>query len=154
MATSPGRSATQTKPAASTATASRNVMTRTIAPSIRSDCARRIGCVLTRGLERALTRLRFRDPALCRRAYRIGKLAEIGERGRDVGLDDVALDTRQHRRRIVAGRRIDWTDAHELAGIGLQPFEEPTLRRLRARKVDHRRQQVMQLPRQRRRAWD
>src|SRR5674536_109586 len=107
MTTSPGRSATQAKPAASTATASRNRISRIIAPSPWPERARRIGGVLTGGRERGLARFGPFNPALRRRARDVGELAEIGERGRNVGLGRVDFEARQHRGSIVAGRRID-----------------------------------------------
>src|ERR1019366_10217457 len=106
MTTSPGRSATQTKPAASTATASRNRITRIIAPSPWPERARRIGGVLTRGRERGRARCGPFNPGLRRRARGVGEFAEIGERGRNVGLGRVDLEARQHRRRMVAGGRV------------------------------------------------
>ena len=69
---------------------------------------------------------------------------------RDVGLGGVDLDTRQHSGSIVARRRVDRPDAHQPAGIRLQPFEEAALRRLRAGNLQHGRQQRAQFPRQRR----
>src|ERR1700687_1291023 len=133
MATSPGRAAPQTKPAASTVTASRNRTTRIIAPSPWPECARRVGGELTGGRKRVLPRLCPHHPNARRRARRIGELAEIAKRGRNVGFGGVYLEAGPHRGSIVAGWRVNRTNAHQLAGIGLQPFEEVAFRRLRAR---------------------
>src|SRR5450759_617173 len=146
MTMSPGRSATQAKPAASTATASRKRISRIIAPSPWPERARRIGGVLTGGRERGLARLRLRDPGLRRRARGVGELAEIGERGRNIGLGRVDFDTRQHRGSIVAGRRIDRPNAHQSVGIGLQPLQEAAFRRLRAGNLEHSGEQGAQAP--------
>ena len=64
--------------------------------------------------------------------------------GQPVG--DLSLDRERYRR---LRRRIQWADAHQFSGIGLQPFEETVGRRLRARRLQHARQQRAQLLRQR-----
>src|ERR1700760_2971871 len=98
---SPGRSANQAKPAATSARATRKKTTRIIAPSPCPERARRIGGESIRGIERGLPRLGLGDPGLRRRAGGLGQLAEIGERGWDIGTRACDLDARQHGGRIV-----------------------------------------------------
>src|SRR5471032_3064965 len=120
MATSPGRSATQAKPAAMIATETRNKTTRIIALSPRPERAGCFSSERTHSHQRGLALARLLDPGLRRRARYFRQLAEIAERAGDIVMSSFDLEARQHRGCIVAGRCIHRTDARELSGIGLQ----------------------------------
>ena len=94
-----------------------------IFPSGRAR-APRTAAKLRAAASACLPRLGLGDPALRRRARGVRQLGEIGERAVDVVMRGVDLDARQHVGRRVALRRVDRADAHDLAGIGLQAFEE------------------------------
>ncbi len=69
-----------------------------------------------------------------------GSLASSVSAPRISALPARSFDARLHARRIVADRLARGTDAHDLFGIGLQPFEEAAFDRLaRARRLPDRR---------------
>src|SRR4029077_2983921 len=123
MATSPGRSAIQAKPAAMTAIETRKRMTRIILASSLAKCVRGLARKLTRGGDCSLPRLCFSDPALCRRPRRDIELAEIGECVIDGRARRFVLHARPHRRRVATRGHSDRTDTHEPGGTRLQPFQ-------------------------------
>src|SRR6478736_8113722 len=153
MATSPGRSAIQAKPAAMTAIETRKRMIRIILASSLAKCVRGLARKLTRGGDRSLPRLRFTDPALCRRPRRDIELAEIGECVIDGRTRRFFLDASQHGRRVVTRGHTDRTDTHEPGGTRLQPLQITASRCLRAGRFHYQRNQRTQLLRKRLDAW-
>src|SRR6476660_4730138 len=149
MATSPGRSAIQAKPAAMTAIETRKRMIRIILASSLAKRVCGLARKLTRGGERSLPRLRFTDPALCRRPRRDIELAKIGECVIDGRARRFFLDARQHGRRVVTRGHADRTDTHEPGGTRLQPFQIIASRCLRAGRFHYHRHQLTQLRRKR-----
>src|SRR6476469_9883989 len=150
METSPGRSAIQATPVATTASETRKRMIRVIPASLLAECVRGLARKLTRGGQRSLPCLSFSDPILCWRARCSVELAEIGKRVVDGGVCSFDFDTRQHGGRVIARRRIYWTDTHELAGVSFQPLQEAARRCLRAGSLLHCRDQRAQVLRKRR----
>src|SRR6476661_4160007 len=149
MATSPGRSAIQAKPAAMTAIETRKRMIRIILASLLAKRVRGLARKRTRSGDRSLPRLCFSDPALCRRPRRDIELAEIGECVIDGRARGFFLDARQHGRRVVTRGHADRTDTHEPGGTRLQPLQIIASRRLSAGRFHDRRNQRTQLLRKR-----
>src|SRR5665647_365274 len=100
------------------ATDIRNKTTRIMTPSLLAESERGLRGEHPCGGERGLARLRLLDPGLGRSARSFRQFAELAERNADIGMGGRDLDARQHRRSIIAGRRVDRPDAHELSGIG------------------------------------
>src|SRR5215217_5283534 len=80
----------------------------------------------------------LRDPRLRWRTYGRWQLGQLGEHTGNVGLRSALLDACEHRVGIVTGGVLDWADAHELFRIGLQPLEEISIARRRARGLPQR----------------
>src|SRR6476620_7159690 len=98
MATSPGRSAIQTTPRASTATSARKSRTRIIgAPFSRCRLERcdGVGGETPAGVERPVARLGLGDPSLNRLAGVSRQLRQFRQSAGDVALRSALLDTRQ-----------------------------------------------------------
>ena len=139
------------------ATETRNRTTRIIPPSlflsaprsVLAERARRVGGELARGGERG-----WRAFALAIQAC-AGARAAPAAWPRSASAPAISACAASTSRRastaagIVAWRRIDRPDAHQLAGVGLQAFEEAAGRRLRARHFLHGRDQRTQFLRQR-----
>src|SRR6476646_7841940 len=127
MATSPGRSAIQTTPKASTATSARKRRTRIIgAPFSRCRLERcdGVGGETPAGVERPVARLGPGDPSLDRLAAVSRQLRQFPQRAGIVALRGTLFDTGQDRRAVVAARLLAHrADADELLGVGLQTVE-------------------------------
>src|SRR5215813_697306 len=146
IATSPGRSAIQAKPATMSVTDTRNRMIRIIRASSLPKRVRSFACQLTCSLERSLPGSGSFDPVLRWRTYCSVELGEISERTTNVGLRGFDFGPCQHGRLIVTRWRTDRANAHQLARIGLYPLQETPRRHLPARSFQHRRDQCGQLP--------
>src|SRR5215207_10330073 len=142
MATSPGRSAIQTTPRASTATSARNRRTRIIgAPFSRCRLERcdGVGGETPTGVERPVARLGLAYPSLDWLAGVSRELRQFRQRARDVALGGALLDTGQDCSAIVAARLLAHrADAHELLGVGLQAVEKAAFTHRLARGAQHR----------------
>src|SRR6476620_2542496 len=127
MATSPGRSAIQTTPRASTATSARKSRTRIIGAPFsrcRLESCDGVGGETPAGVERPVARLGLGDPGLDRLAGVGRPIRKFGQRAGDVALRGALLDAGQDRRAVVAARLLaHGTDADELLGVGLQAVE-------------------------------
>src|SRR4051812_32862018 len=114
MATSPGRSANQTTPKATTATSARKSRTRIIS----RRCLQRgngIGGKPPARVDGLVARFGLGDPGLHRHAGVGGELVQLGHRGGDIALRSALLDARQDRGAVVAARLlVDRADADEL----------------------------------------
>src|SRR5262245_3083457 len=135
MATSPGRSAIQPKPAAMTAIEIRKRMIRIIPTSLLPKRVRAVARDLTRRRKRSLPCLSLGNPPLSGRPRCRVEFPEISEciiDGRACGL---FLDARQYGGSIVTGRRIDRPDPHELGGTRLKTLQVTAGWRLTARSL-------------------
>src|SRR5437016_8116523 len=120
MATSPGRSAIQATPQAVAATEARKTMTRIIPASLLAGRARRFGGKLACGSKRCLPRLCLTDPLLRGRTHRGVKFVEVSKSVVNISARGFDFDSRQHRRGIIARRRIHRANTHKLLGVRLQ----------------------------------
>src|SRR5438445_8363297 len=137
MATSPGRSASQTAPNANSPITRRKMTTRIIMPrwidrprgwetrprsfaqtreSIRGEPPARF--------DGSKTALHFLDPSVGRRAGSRRQALQLDQCAGEIAPGDLNLDTRHNGRRVTALRLLQRTNAHELLGVCLQLFEQ------------------------------
>src|SRR5262249_16963501 len=150
MATSPGRSAIQARPAAMTAIEIRKRMIRIIPASLPAKRVRSIVRKLARRCEGNLPRSRLGDPGLRGRPRCGVELAEINERIVDGCTRCFLFDARQHGGSIVTHWRIDRANAHKLGCTCLETLEIAASRRLRPGSLHQGWNQRLQLTRKRR----